>query len=183
MRVPALSSWRFLVSVLLVVSGAVPAVLAAGPEKRPIAVRVDRRVELVSLVFRLAGNPEYGKGQVRSYVKDVEKHFTSVESHTLIEYASSLRAKYGVSFDACMSMAVHLKAEDEWAFRFPLEPRPDGLDGRWKGRSAEMFASRLNRFVKDGKFDEFFEAHGTVRDDPAANGDAPCGRSPRRVVR
>ncbi len=160
MRVHALPSTWFLVSVLLVVAGVVPSAPAEEePKKRAIAVRVDPRVELVSLVFRLAGNPEYGKGQVRSYVKDVKEHFASVESHELVEYAAGLRSKYGVSYDACMGMAVHLKAEDEWALRFPLEPRPGGLDGRWKGRSAEEFVSRLNLFIKDGKFDEFYEQH------------------------
>lgn len=141
-------------------------VLAAGegqpespPTKRTVAVRVDPRVELVSIVFRLAGNPEYGQGRVKSYLKDVDSYFAPVRSHELIEYAADLRKKNGVSYDACMSMAVHLDEEGRWKLRFPLDPRPDGLDGRWRDRSAGVFATRLNTFAQDSDFDKFLEEH------------------------
>jgi hypothetical protein len=160
MRVHFSRMWWIHICPLLLVAGAASSLPAQEKlEQRTIAVRVDPRVELVSLVFRLAGNPEYGKGQVKGYLKDVEQHFDSTRSHELIEYAAGLRAKYGVSFDACMSMAVHLNAEDGWALRFPLEPRPDGLDGRWQDQSAQEFATRLNQFAKDSRFDEFFTEH------------------------
>ncbi len=44
-------------------------------EEPALDVRVDPRVELFSVIFRLAGNPEYNQGKVASYVTDVEKHF------------------------------------------------------------------------------------------------------------
>lgn len=160
MGVHGFLSGFFFVVVSLVGSAAAPALGGEQAEERSIVVRVDPRVELVSLVFRLAGNPEYGKGMVRGYTNDVEEHFGSASSHELIKYATGLRSKYGVSFDACMSMAVHLEAMDGgWKLRFPLEPRPDGLDGRWEGQSAEEFVTRLNEFVKESRFDEFFKEH------------------------
>jgi hypothetical protein len=35
-------------------------------------VRVDPRVELVSVIFQLAGNPEYHQGRVPEYTRDVD---------------------------------------------------------------------------------------------------------------
>jgi hypothetical protein len=48
-----------------------PAQQPARPSSQPaqspaIEVRVDPRVELLSIVFRLAGNPEYSQGRVAS---------------------------------------------------------------------------------------------------------------------
>src|SRR5512135_3119772 len=50
-------------------SGAGSGETASIPELR---IRVDARVELVSLLFRLAGNPEYSHCRVPSYAADVE---------------------------------------------------------------------------------------------------------------
>ena len=127
--------------------------------QRSVAVRVDPRVELVCVVFRLAGNPEYGRGRIKTYLDDVEKHFDAVRSHELIDYAAGLRSKYGVSYDACMSMAVHIEPKAPWRLRFPAQPRPEGLDGRWRDQSPEEFLTRLNEFTDEGKFDAFLEQH------------------------
>ena len=40
-----------------------------------LSVRIDPCVELMSIVFRFAGNPEYGKARVDSYASDVETWF------------------------------------------------------------------------------------------------------------
>ena len=56
-----------------------PIVRAAEKEKEPdtrsVTVSVDPRVELISIIFRLAGNPEYNRGQFISYIAAVEKQF------------------------------------------------------------------------------------------------------------
>ena len=54
---------------------------AEGPE-----IRVDPRIELLSIIFRLAGNPEYSRGEVRSYVEDVEAHFGPFREHAVVEW-------------------------------------------------------------------------------------------------
>ena len=45
------------------------------PDTREVTVTVDPRVELISIIFRLAGNPEYNRGQFISYIAAVEKQF------------------------------------------------------------------------------------------------------------
>jgi hypothetical protein len=39
-----------------------------------IQVKTDPRVELMSIIFRMAGNPEYSMGRIVSYVQDVDRY-------------------------------------------------------------------------------------------------------------
>jgi hypothetical protein len=49
-----------------------------------VRVLVDPRVELMSVVFRLAGNPEYNQGRIASYVADVDKYFGRFKGHAAV---------------------------------------------------------------------------------------------------
>jgi len=120
-------------------------------------VTVDPRVELMSIVFRLAGNPEYQKGRVDAYTNDVETHFGPWREHNLVKMARSLRKSSGVSYDAVMDYAVHLTAELEPVL--PFSSLAQSLDGRWRPKAASAFQRELKRFAQDTDFPAFFAAH------------------------
>ena len=122
-------------------------------------VVVDPRVELVCVVFRLAGHPEYNRGRIQSYVDEVEKHFGPYRDHAVVKLARKLRSTRGVSFDACMSMAVHLSDVQKIGERVPFDPRPAGLDSRWVLPEAREFLAELRKFAADSRFPEFFAHH------------------------
>lgn len=67
---------------------------------------VDKRTELLSIVFRLAGNFEYNDDVYRSYVSDIHGHFDKFKDHPLIAFATEMRDKNGVSFDAVHAVAI-----------------------------------------------------------------------------
>ena len=60
---------------------------AEKPAAPHVTVSVDPRVELMSILFRLAGNPEYNQGRVPSYVQDVESHFGRFRDHPVVKLA------------------------------------------------------------------------------------------------
>lgn len=128
-------------------------------DQLPLRVTVDPRVELMSVIFRLADNNEYNQGKVDSYAKDVEKHFGEFRTHPAIELARKLCKERGVLFDACMSMAVHITDTERCEEKVPFEPRPEGLDSRWRIDDAREFLSATRQFVKDTRFNEFIAAH------------------------
>jgi len=130
---------------------------ASGPP--PVKVAVDPRVELLSIIFRLAGNPEYNQGRVASYVDDVEEHFGRFRDHPAVELAATLRRKRGVSFDACMSMAIHLSDAYALKAKVPFDPLPENLDGRWGVEGAGRFLEQAGLFVEDTSFREFIQEH------------------------
>jgi hypothetical protein len=143
------------VLLVLAVSGA-----AKDPAAEPtLRVVVDARVELVSILFRLAGNPEYSRGRVDSYTQDVEKHFSAFRDHPAVEAARKLRRTRGVSFDAPMSMAVLLTNTEKVETKVPLDPWPESLDSRWTADGAREFLEAARRFVRDASFRDFFEQH------------------------
>jgi hypothetical protein len=120
-----------------------------------LRIQVDPRVELLSLIFRLAGNSEYSQGKVPSYNEDVEKQFNPFRDHDAVKLAGQLRRSRGVSFDACMSMAVHLNNVRDLELLVPLDPWPEGLDKRWTARDAKRFLEATRKFVKDTGFSDF----------------------------
>lgn len=116
--------------------------------------QVDQRAEIMSIVFRLAGNPEYNNDDASKYVADIHSHFDRFKSDSLISFAKSLREKYGVSYDAVMSMAVNLKCRER---TFTLkEGWTQSLDKRWTNESATQFVYLLNAFYIKSEAEKFF---------------------------
>ena len=61
---------------------------APPPAERQLRGAVDTRVELMSIIFRLAGNPEYNMPNSNSrYADEVEQHFGRLRNHPAVKYA------------------------------------------------------------------------------------------------
>ena len=115
--------------------------------------RVDKRAELLSIVFKLAGNSEYNNMQFKVYAEITEQYFGEYKTHKLITFAEKLRKEKGISHDAVMSMAVHL--DDSLNPRIEFEK--SSLDKRWSKDDAATFVKLLQQFYKDAKCEEFFK--------------------------
>ncbi len=123
----------------------------------PIVARVDPRIELLSIVFRLAGNPEYNMDQLPAYSADIGHYFSKYENHPAVLMAKRLAAKNGVYFDAVMAMAVHLSAPPALS---PLVPFTNDVpERRWGKENATAFVQALRDFYRDSNFQAFFVAH------------------------
>ena len=107
-----------------------------------ISIEVDPRVELISIVFRLAGSPEFNHGTLRPYVKAIERHFSDFDGHPVVKMAAQLRQTRSMSCDGPMSLAVHIdgnhrlrKTNEEW---------PSTLDYRWDKQETADFLDKLS---------------------------------------
>lgn len=134
--------------------------LAQAEPASAVPVKVDPRVELLSIVFRLAGNPEYNMPNAKSrYAEEVDTHFGGFRDHATVQLARELRQKRGISYDAVMSLAVHLDDKMPPGERTPLEPRPALLEKRWNAGDAKRFIESLGQFVRDTNAKQFFDDH------------------------
>lgn len=136
-----------------------------GGQRPSLSIRVDPRVEIISAVFRLAGNPEYNMCRLPDYEQDFEQHFGQFGDHPAVAMAQRLRAEHGVSFDAPMSLAVHLAEGRSLQLRAPLDPWPVGLDPRWQPEDVREFLDKLRGFADESRFWDFFDAHEPLHRD------------------
>ena len=137
----------------------------AAPPK--VDVRVDPRVELLSTIFRLAGNPEYNRPRVPAYTILVDQKFRPFATHEAVQYAAKLRKTRGVSFDAVMQMAIHIEDLATMTPVVPLDPRPPGLDDRWRPDEAKQFLAHAKAFAQDTQFQAWFDGNQKVYEEVA----------------
>jgi len=102
-----------------------------------INISVDPRVELMSIIYRLAGKKEYHQPTVQGpYVHDVDKYFSPYKEHPVIKYVVKLPDRCG--FDKPMALAVHLADAYTLKERIPFKPIPEGLANSWGGAGLAM---------------------------------------------
>jgi Domain of unknown function (DUF4932)/Bacterial Ig-like domain len=140
---------KFLFAIIISCSS-LPAFSVALP-----APKIDERVELLSIVFRLAGNEEYNSTENTAYVNAIHSHFDKFSTHPLIAYVKQIRDSSGIAYDRVMSMAVAL----QWPSLDPIisfeKQIPDKL---WKLQEANRFVALLKQFSKDAAYADFFKA-------------------------
>lgn len=133
-----------------------PAVTSTRPATQPaLLAHVDHRMELMSIIFRLAGNPEYNRAAKSPYSDAVEKHFAPFQNHPAVVLAAKLRNTRSVSFDAVADMAVHVTDAVRLRERVPFDHPNCKLDSRWGPKAAREFLERARSFVKDTGFENF----------------------------
>lgn len=157
---------RYLAKLLLVAVLSCPALVLAGPvgggTARPeaqdaIAVRVDPRVELVTVVARLAGLAEYRLPGIPAYDRAVDAHFTHQAAHPAVMMLKRLQVERGIGYNAVVEAALSASPQD-WTPAVALTPWPDGLDRRWDATSLRAFQAAMGDFARDSDAEAFFAA-------------------------
>ena len=126
-----------------------------------IEVEVNENVELMSILSRMAGFPEYSMDLGGQYITDMDSCFRKHRSHPTVSYMKDLRKKHGISFDAVMDMAIRLQRKNN-GFQLIEEEKDDLLDKRWEKVDKGEFLSLLERFYQDTGFHTFFIDHASL---------------------
>jgi hypothetical protein len=129
--------------------------LAAQNQKVILEPKVDKRVEITSIAFRLAGSEEYNSEIFKVYTDRINQHYAGHKEHELIDFIKKIRNDKGVSYDAVMKMAVHLDENLD-----PLVPFNDKVpESRWGHENAYKFAELLKDFYHSSNSAQFFESN------------------------
>lgn len=122
-----------------------------------LAPKVDERVEIVSIIFRLVGAEEYSQNDNKKYVEEIKTYFDPYKNSEIIEFIKENRNKNGLGYDAVMSMALHLSLKNK---KFGLiKEKENSLEKRWEKVDVGQFVSLLNQFYKKSDFQKFFNDH------------------------
>jgi len=112
---------------------------------------VDSRVELMSILFRLAGNNEYNQCRVPAYDKAIATWFAPYRDHEAVRLARGL----GIGFEAPMKLAVYVTDIDSLAERVPFDGPGFRLYKGWDTGKARAFLKAARAFVADARFKDF----------------------------
>ncbi len=126
---------------------------------RPV---VDERLELTSIVFRIAGAEEYVCNGVPEYMKEIDEYFGPYKDHKLIPYIqNTLRERQEIGYDAVASSAFLLKIENGRVGIADEAKLEDYLEDshRWNKVVFMEYISLLNDFYRKSKAGKFFEDH------------------------
>jgi hypothetical protein len=144
---------RFLFAVLIpaVLFGQTLAVAARAQELR---AAVDPRVELMSILFRLAGNKEYRQCRVPLYDQAIDGYFAPYRDHQAVQLARSL----GVGFEAPMKIAAYVRDADTLDERVPFDGPGAHLFEKWDAGQARAFLSAARQFAAETHFEDFLKS-------------------------
>lgn len=133
-------------------------------ESDPYNIKVDKRVELISTVCRLAGYDEYNMGSYPAYYKIVGDYFEAFKNHKAVKIARKIRSTNSIGYNAPMGLAIYLKDINTMETKVPFTEIPDEMDDRWDIEAATEFISALKDFVKDTNFESFFRSNKKLYD-------------------
>ena len=124
-----------------------------------MTAKVDKRVELLGIVARLAEYPEYCRNDNAPYIADIHAHFDRYKTHPLIELMRRLKKENSIGYDAVVRMALHLGQPPGLK---PIVPFTNRIpEERWSKENAEKFIDLLRQFYAETRCGDFFDSQHT----------------------
>lgn len=121
-------------------------------------IEVDRRVELLSVLCRMASVPP-SQQAATPYALAVDEHFAPVRGHPAVTATGALAREHGISYAAPVELAAYL--DDSFRPIRPLAPPPPGLDPRWEEVDLGAYLRQVRDFAAAARFDEFIESQSS----------------------
>ena len=129
-------------------------IMAQTMPRSTLQPRVDERVELLSILARLADYEEYSLTPYKAYVAAIEQHFGHYKKHPAVAYMRQVRIRRQIGYDAVMSYAIQLGPTPDL---HPLVPFRQHLpDSRWAVTDANHLAGLVQQFYRDAHCAAFF---------------------------
>lgn len=121
-----------------------------------VKAKVDKRVELLTIIARLAEFDEYSSTPLEAYGSDIDGFFSKFKDHKVVSIFKRLREEQGLGYDAVMNMAVHLNPPPSLTPK--VEITIDVLDNRWGNNEiVQEFLQQLQDFYNTTNCDIFFK--------------------------
>ena len=139
--------------------------VAAGTETPPVTEQghntepyFSETVELLGLIWRLAGAGEYNQCQVSTVADSADKYFASMKNHYAVNLAKRYYQYGGIAYDAVTGYANQLIINELGLITFD----PDYLEGsnssfdRWNYQQKNDMLAAVNDFYEKSNFHEWF---------------------------
>ena len=133
-------------------------------------------VELMGLIWRLAGSHEYNQCQVNTITTSVNQHFASMKNHQAVTLAKQYYQQ-GVCYDAVTGYANQLIFDDEGKIIFDpdyLAGSNSSFDNRWSNQQKSDMLAAVNDFYETSNFHNWFVSTQTEQQQAIASFKQVC---------
>ena len=126
-----------------------------------ISVSTDERVELTSVVFRLAGIPEYTDGEVAPYNAAIDNYFERYKDDALFQYIRKLRNEDRLGYASVAASAFYITIQNG---KVTIDPSRDISELTGKGKQwvsdnkFRKYVRLLNNFYQESNFAQFYNS-------------------------
>jgi hypothetical protein len=118
-------------------------------------IAADPRIELLAIVFRLAGASEFSQNRYVEYDADVQRQFGPFRDHEAVVLARDLHERREVTYSTVMRLAIALGPPPALEPRLPYDSI---LSNLVPGTEMQRFVEALRRFAVETRADTFFGA-------------------------
>lgn len=117
---------------------------------------VDERMELQSIVFRLAGAQEFVNNDFREYSDAVDKYFCKYSDHEIIRFIQEIRSKKNIAY-SLIPVSTPMLAIKDGGVVSRMENAYGPAVAVW-GEDWDRYVQLLNDFYRKSKFNKFFSS-------------------------
>ena len=129
-------------------------------------IHVDERFELTSIVFRLTDDIAFVHSTPANYIADIDDYFSPYKNHELIEFVKKTiysKSSLNIAFPAFLASDIKITPKgivwtDEWVATIHADDTSEE-NYRWTKTELQEYLKLLNKFYKDTRFREFYDAH------------------------
>jgi hypothetical protein len=146
---------------------AVSLLAASVAQGQSVRVGVDQRAEVIGILFRIAGAPDFGNGSIQPYIRQVDSAFMTFKDHAVFHEINRLRTQSGLSLSAVVSMAPQITDPITFRERAPVDAPTSTLSGRWHGAEARAFLTHARDFARVARLDGFLRDQQATYDSAA----------------
>ena len=118
---------------------------------------VDERMELTSIVFRIAGAEEFVNDQMQEYGEAIDRWFGKYSSHEWIDPIRKMRQETALAMAGVVGSVPYLVIDDKGVHDSGLKKGSE-IDGRWTDSNWDKYVRLLDDFYRKSRFHEFFES-------------------------
>lgn len=114
-------------------------------------------VELMGILFRLAGASEYNECQVYTVINSIDNHFASMKNHQAVALAKRYHQQ-GIAYDAVTAYANQLVFDEEGKLVFDSDYQEGSNSSfdRWNNQQKNDMLTAVNDFYEKSNFHDWF---------------------------
>lgn len=128
----------------------------------------DEGVELMTVVWRLAGAREYNTCNIEPYNRSVDEHFAPFRQHQAVTLAQSYYHQHGTGYDAVAIFGALLHIDDKGNVGFDPH-KVKNFDHRWTPQMQNNMLVALSDFYKTSHFRQWYESTASLQQQARAS--------------